>query len=80
MAPSTPRLRQPCVDHDHSADITQSLVCENRNRRRNKHVQCTGITRFMLLIWGNKNKTTEAKTRKSRLLSSTKGEKNRIES
>ena len=35
MAPSTPRLRQPCVDHDHSADITQSLV--RGNRRRNKH-------------------------------------------
>ena len=34
----------------------------------------TGIPRFTLLMWGHKNKT-----HKSRLLSSTKGEENRIE-
>ena len=39
----------------------------------------TGIPRFTLLMWGHKTKTAEAKTRKPRLLSGTKGEENRIE-
>ena len=38
----------------------------------------TGIPRFMLLIWGHK-KTRKQQLCKSRLLSSTKGEENRIE-
>ena len=42
-------------------------------------IATTGIPRFTLLMWGHKNKTAEAKPRNSRLLSSTKGEENRIE-
>ena len=40
----------------------------------------TGIPRFTLIMWGHKRKTVEEKQRKSRLLSSSKGEENRIES
>ena len=39
----------------------------------------TGIPRFTLLMWGLKKKPRKQKPRKSRLLSSTKGEENRIE-
>ena len=39
----------------------------------------TGIPRFMLLMWGLKKKPRMQKPRKSWLLSSTKGEENRIE-
>ena len=40
----------------------------------------TGIPRFKLLMWGHVKKPRKRKPRKSRLLSSTKGEENRIES
>ena len=39
----------------------------------------TGIPRFTLLMWGHTQKNSEAKERKSRLLSSTKWDKNRVE-
>ena len=39
----------------------------------------TGIPRFTLLMWGHIKKRGNRKPRKSRLLSSTKGEENRIE-
>ena len=38
----------------------------------------TGIPRFMLLMVGQKKKPQKHKPRKSRLLNSTKGEKNRL--
>ena len=38
-----------------------------------------GIPRFTLLMWGHIKKCGKRKPRKSRLLSSTKGEENRIE-
>ena len=44
-----------------------------------KHNIDTGILRFTLLIWGHKIKPQKQKLRKSRLLSSTKEEENRIE-
>ena len=40
---------------------------------------CTGIPRFTLLMWGHIKKRRKRKPHKSRLLSSTKVEKNRIE-
>ena len=39
----------------------------------------TGIPQFMMLMWGHIKKRGKRKLRKSRLLSSTKGEENRIE-
>ena len=39
----------------------------------------TGIPQFMLLIWGHIKNRGKRKPRKLRLLSSTKGEENRIE-
>ena len=39
----------------------------------------TGIPRFTLIMWGHTKKTWKQKPRKSRLLSSTKGEETRIE-
>ena len=39
----------------------------------------TGIPRSTLLMWGHIKKPRKAKTGKSRLLSSTKGEENKIE-
>ena len=39
----------------------------------------TGIPRFTLLMWGTKTKSRNQKPRKSRLLSSTKEEENKIE-
>ena len=42
-------------------------------------LQNTGIPRLMLLMWGHRKKNAKQKQRKSRLLSSTKGEENRIE-
>ena len=41
--------------------------------------QCKGIPRFTLLLWGHQKEMRKKKRRKSRLLSSTKGEENRIE-
>ena len=40
----------------------------------------TGVPRFTLLMWGHTKKMWKQKLRKLRLLSSTKGEENRIES
>ena len=42
-------------------------------------ILCTGIPRFMLLTWTHKKNLGKRKPHKSRLLSSTKGEENRIE-
>ena len=43
------------------------------------HLSNTGIPRFTLLMWEHIKKHGRQKSRKSRLLSSTKGEENRIE-
>ena len=40
--------------------------------------RCAGIPRFMLLMWGQIKKRGKGKLRKLRLLSSSKGEENRI--
>ena len=42
--------------------------------------QTTGIPQCMLLMWDTNKKPQKQKPRKSRLLSSTKGEEKRIES
>ena len=39
----------------------------------------TGIPRFTMLMWGHRRNRGKRKPHKSRLLSSTKGEENRIE-
>ena len=47
-------------------------------KARNDH-GCRGIPRFTLLMWGHMKKTWKAKTAKIEVISSTKGEENRIE-
>ena len=51
----------------------------NHKPATNLDVPSTGIPRFTLLMWGHIKNRGKQKLRKSRLLSSTKGEENRIE-
>ena len=62
---------------------SQFFLCHVKKTKHNG-VKCfmkeyTGIPRFTLLMWGHTQKMWKQKPRKSRLLSSTKGEGNRIE-
>ena len=64
------------------AKVHKLRYCENATKIQ-KDIPCrfdiTGITRFTLLMWGHIKKPRKQKPRKLRLLSSTKGEENRIE-
>ena len=59
------------ISSDQFANLSINLLLDSEQRGN------TSIPQFTLLMWGLKKK--KRKPRKSRLLSSTKGEENRIE-